>query len=547
MAQQMVRDILADDALVQALGQRIVANADVQEDISQLIGANIATDIRAGAGGQIGQAIAVAMHGMHGMHGMQAPVVDGDDVTCGTLPTQGEEYRVRPGFCFPDNAACHGSILKNPNDESVPITTEEIFRRDSLFTNFENTQPRNLGEMIDVTNAAFVIDGDNDVFNYRNFFFVNPSDRSLIEYNQRGPYSNLNIVRLRYDTGLSYPRESENLSLPSTNPIENAEIEAGKKLVPTFSIKTSWTICPEFFTYRMLPLKPGYMSAYGYGKINKSGQRSMPKCTGVKVPGDNMGVNDVYVYTFVDSNGILVSNATEINKKKRVAENSFQGGDLPYEDGFFIFPKDRNGQTVDTVVCARYPDGILLFGYQGRLTPIPPFGTIVNKKKLHTETNQRPGYPDQVAHQNITYALSGAMASLLVTNAAAFNAKTINLNGADRQIDSVPNVRDIIAGGVGYIAMMSALKEIVRREKLPINFGGSHRNRRYNHKSIKRNKSKSKSKGRGRARAASMLKSAKQRFYRRGGGGMGMSLGLGSSGPKPLQYDSPLVSQASPV
>ena len=485
----------------------------------------------------------------------RAPVVGpaADNSACGSLPTVGQGYDVRSGYCFPDNEACKGSILKNPSNVSVPITSEEIFRRDSLFINFENTEPRNLNEISDVTHGSFEIENDdNNVFNYRNFFFVNPSDRTLIDYNQRGPYSNLNIVRLRYDVGLSYPRESTNLTIPSANSIENDEIEAGKKLVSTFSPNKNWTICPEFFTYRMLPLKPGYMSAYGYGKTNR-GQRSMPKCTGVKVPGDNTGVNDVYVYTFVDSNGILVSNATEINKKKRLAENSFQGGDLPYEDGFFIFPKDRNGQRIDTVVCARYPDGILLFSYQGRLTPIPPLGTIVNATKLHTETNQRPGYPDQVAHEIITTELNRVMASLLVTNAAAFNAKTISLNGIDRQLGSVPNLKDVIAGGVGYIAMMSALKELVRREKIPSNFGGTRSRRRFYNKSIKqkRNKTKSKSKGRGRARAASMLKSAKQRYYRSrtggGGMGMGMNLGLGSSGPQPLQCNSPLVSQASPV
>lgn len=519
--------LAANDATIQALGVAVAADNDLSEAI-----------VTAGAAGA----------GAGAPGGMLAPAAAA--VGCGTVPTTGEAYNVRPGRCFPDNEACKGSILKNPSDVSVQITSEEIFRRDSLFINFENTQPRNLGEMIDVTHGSFLIESDdNNVFNYRKFFFTDSSDRTLLEYNQRGALSNLNIVRLRYDVGLFYVRESANLSIPSDNPIENAEIEAGKKLVPTFSLKTSWTICPECFTYRMLPLKPGYMSAYSYGKMNM-GQRSMPKCTGVKVPGDNMGVNDVYVYTFVDSSGTLVSNATEINKKKRLAQNSFQGGDLPYEDGFFIFPKDRNGQTIDTVVCARYPDGILLFGYQGRLTPIPPFGTIVNASKLHKERTQRSGYPDQSAHEAISGALFTAKDSLLNTNIDAFNAKTINLNGADYTLETVPSLQAIIAGGVGYIAMMSAVKGLVRRQKLPSNFGGSRRRRRFYNKSIKqkRNKTKSKSKGRGRARAASMLRSAKQRYYKTGGGmGMGMSLGLGSNGPQPLQYNSPLVSQASSV
>jgi len=545
--------IAGNNVSVQALGQAISVDGVSPDTIVQAInngtvnalGRAIATDNDAS------QAIVQAgVAAAGGLAGLGAPPVAGDDSPCGTLPTAGRDYAVRPGRCFPDNEVCRGSILKNPSDASVPITTEEIFRRDSLFVNFENTRPRNLDEIIDVTHGSFLIqDNDRNVFNYRNFFFVDPRDDNLVNYN-RNPLINPNIVRLRYDVGLSYPRESDNLSIPSTNPTENAEIEAGKKLVSTFSRNKYWTICPEFFTYRMLPLKRGYMSAYGYGKINM-GKRSMPKCIGVHVPGDDSRVNDVYVYTFVDSNGTLVSNATEINKKKRLAENSFQGGDLPYEDGFFIFPKDSNGNTIDTVVCARYPDGILLFSYQGRLTPVPPFGTIVNVDKLHRTANQRPGYPDQVAHEAITVQLARAMDSLLNTNGGTFNARTIHINERDRRLDTVPNLQNVIAGGVGYIAMMSAIKELVRTAKVPRDFGGSRSRRRFYNKSIKqkRNKTKSKSKGRGRARAASMLKSAKQRFYRSrtGGGGMGINLGLGSSGPQPLQCNSPLVSQASPV
>ena len=467
------------------------------------------------------------------------------NVACGSIPDAGTAYVVRSGRCFPDDDnVCFGSILTNPSNVTQPITTEQIFRRDSLFVNFANTSPRNLNQMIDATNAAFLIDdAEANVFNYRKFFFVDPSDSTLIKYN-KDPYSNLNIVRLRYHVGLSYTRISSNLGTRPNQQgsIEDVEILTGRTLVPTFSFLKNWTICPRFFTYRMLPLKPGYKSAYGFGKNSNDGRRSMPKCTGVKIPGDTTGVNDVYVYTFVDSNGIPVSNVTEINKKKRLPANSFQAGDLPYEDGFFIFPKDRNGNTIDTVVCARYPDGILLFSYQGHLTPIPPFGTIVDVKKLHMGENSRAGYQDQVAHQAITSALNIAITAVQVDN------KVIGLNG-NRQLAVIPHIKDIIIGGVGYIAMMSAVKALVRGEKLlPNTFGGSRRRRRYNNKSIKqkRNKTKSKSKGKGRARAASMLKSAKQRYYKTGGG-MGMSLGLGSSGPQPLQCNSQLVSQASPV
>jgi hypothetical protein len=510
--------------------------------LSEAVGVTIAAD------GDLSEAIVAA--GAAATRARGRPHVHGDATPCGSVPTRGEAYDVRPGFCFPDNAECRGSILKNPNDGTIAISTEDIFRRDSLFTNFENTSPRNLGEMIDATNAAFRIESmDPNVFNYRTFFFTDPSDQALISYNKNGIYSNLNLVRLRYDVGISYTRQSANLTIPA-NATENVEIEAGKRLVPTFSRNSYWTICPAFFTYRMLPLKPGYMTAFGYSRVGTGRGRNMNKCTGITIPGDNDHINDVYVYTFVDSNGILVSNETKINGKTRTSKNSFQGGDLPYEDGFFIFPTDRNGRTVDTV-CARYPDGILLFSYDGILSPIPPSGTIVNARRLHRGAHQLPGYPDQATHAAVTNGLNTALNNLVGINRAAFEALTISLGGADRQLGTIPYIRSVIYGAVGYIAMMSAIKQLTLDATLRTFGGGyksmprsSHRNRRYNHKSIKRNKSKSKSKGRGRARAASMLKSAKQRFYRRGGGGMGMIL---SNGPQPVQYDSPLVSQASPV
>lgn len=514
------------------------ANAAAQlRELSEAVAVTIAAD------GDLSAAVVRS-----GAAGARGPPVDGNS-PCGTIPTEGEEYEVRPGFCFPDNRVCRGSILKNLNDGKVAISTEDIFRRDSLFTNFADTSPRNLDDIINVNNAAFVIESRNpNTFNYREFFFIDPSDQALMSYNKNGIYSNLNLVRLRYDVGISYTRQSPNLSVSATG-IEDLEIEAGKKLVSTFSRNSSWTLCPAFFTYRMVPLKPGYMSAFGYSKVGTGQRRNMDKCIGITIPGDVDHINDVYVYTFVNSNGILVSNETEIDKKKRTSNNSFQGGDLPYEDGFFIFPKDRNGRTVDTV-CARYPDGILLFSYNGILSPKPPSGTIVNATRLHRGAHELRGYPDQAAHAAITNSLNNALNGVGGANTATFQALTMNLGGQDRTLATIPYIRSVIYGQVGYIAMMSAIKRMTLDATLRTFGGGyksmprgSHHNRRYNHKSIKRNKSKSKSKGRGRARASSMLKSAKQKFYRRGGG-MGMSL---SNGPQPVQYDSPLVSQASPV
>jgi hypothetical protein len=411
--------------------------------------------------------------------------------------------------------------------------------------------------MIDVNNADFVVEDAADPyhFNYRYFFMVDPSSENIT----RNKNTQTNLVKLRYAVGKSYTRLSSNLKdiANAEGDMERAEIQAAMKNTIGFTnIASNWTICPEFFTYRMLPLKRGFMSANEYNRVNSRsiGPNKLRKCLGIHPPsGMEDSVNDVYVYTFVDQTGNYVTKDTPINKKMRRGDNSFGPGDLPYEDGFFMFPKGFE----DTVVSARFPDGILLFSYRGNLSPIPPFGTVVSKSKLHKEDDRRAGYPDQVAHQRIATALTTAMANVY-GNMAALDAMTIRMNRQNILLNSagVAHVKDIIIGGIGYIAMMSAIKAIVAEESNIVFAGGRRkfmtRGRRRHNKSVKRNimKSKSKgmtkSKGRGRARAASMLKSAKQRFYK-AGGGRGMDLGMGPSAPQPLQCNSPLVSQASPV
>jgi hypothetical protein len=473
------------------------------------------------------------------------------DIPCGSLPERGQAYGVRPGFCFPDNKKCNGSILENPDQPKIPISIRNIFLRDSLFTNFSNTSARDLTEMIDPQNAAaFLIEpgGDTNVFNFRNYFFTDPTDRSLLKYNDN-PATNRNLVRLKYDVGFSYERIGGNLETVITttdgaNPREIAEREVGLKLVPTMSFKKSWTLCPNFFTYRMIPLKAGFMSTYGYIRLvgTRGNMIQLSECTGVKYPD-----TDVYIYTFVDQFGNPVTHNTKINGETRLVDNSFAAGDLPYEDDLFRFPKKANGERLTVKIAARYPDGILLFhsddGYFG---PVPPFGTIVRVDKLYRGSEQKRGYPDQAAHTTITNALRATIVDLTTTHQANYDGTQISFNGVERDISTVPNISNLIIGACGYISMMNAIRILVRTAVGDRTIGGNSRGslrqiRHYNNnKSIKRNKTKSKSKRRGRARAASMLKSAKQRFYRRGGG-------LGSSGPQPLQCNSPLVSQASPV
>ena len=559
---------------LEALGNAIFSNATISDQLDR--GMIAAVNDRIGQSiqpnGVIDQAITNAIQQQQGQAPpqqappQQQPQQQGQQVQCGSIPTTGTAYEVRPGRCFPDeNQGCSGSILTNPQDPKQPITTADIFRRDSLFKNFADSNPRDLTTITDPNNAgAFLFEPDaNDanVFNYRNFFFSDPRNENLVKYNKKGvnaKYSFPNIVRLRYDVGRATPLQSTNLSESPNDPYEREEIEKGRLLLSFMSRLVSWTLCPPFFTYRMVKLKEGYMSGYEYGKKGR-GTRSIEKCIGVKKYGVNEGdgINDVYIYTFVDGRGNYINKDIPINKKTRSEINSFASGDLPYEDDFFRFPPNENNGP--TIVCARYPDGILLFGYDGKLTPIPPFGTIVNQRKLHTENTQAVGYPDQEDHVLITSDLLQVMPRYQLPQATlgALNGIPVVLGGQGGQtLGNVLNIREKVIGAIGYITIMNTIKTIIRNANPAVVFGGgyksmtrgSRRNRRYNNnKSIKRNKTKSKSKGRGRARAASMLKSAKQRFYRRGGGGMGMSLGLGSSGPQPLQYDSPLVSQASPV
>ena len=423
-------------------------------------------------------------------------------VPCGTPATLGDGNTriVRAGYCFPDeHNECNGSILVDPRNPAKEIATKDIFMRDSLFVNFgaggNNTLSRDLTTITDITNAAFVVEDSADAnnFNYRYFFMVDPSSKN-ITVNKN---TQTNLVKLRYAVGQSYTRLSQNLNItPGVTAMEQAEIVEAKRTIGTFSMAKNWMICPEFFTYRMLPLKRGFMSANEFNRINsRSISNKRRKCIGVTPPGME-AVNDVYVYTFVDQTGNYVTKDIPINKKVRREDNSFGPGDLPYEDGFFMFPKGFE----DTVVSARFPDGILLFSYRGILSPIAPVGTVVSKSKLHEGNVERSGYPDQATHVAITAALSLEMGNVQ-TNMAALNAMTVRMNGQDIPLNSpgVAVVKDIIIGGIGYITMMRVIKGIVAAESSIVFAGGRHRvmtrGRRRHNKSVKRNIMKSKSKG----------------------------------------------------
>lgn len=582
---------------VNALSAAIAANPNIHQAIDQVIAANLGSTGRINAAINTAIAAAPPPHAASGYSasssaasGYSAPLpaasghaaaaaaaplhaaapgqVNGN-VPCGTPATLDDNQvrKVRAGYCFPDEFnGCNGSILVDPRDPKKEIKTEDIFKRDSLFVNFSdggnNTKSRDLAAISDINSREFIIENnDQYIFNYRNFFMVDPSSRNIRDNRNN---TETNLVRLRYAVGNSYTRVATDLrgvmddgTAILVGSEEEKEIIEARKTIGTFAFKTNWMICPEFFTYRMLPLKPDFMSAmeYNRSRITRNNPNKRQKCIGITPPGMEKVVNDVYVYTFVNRRtGDYITKNIPINKKERTANNTFGPGDLPYEDGFFKFPRGFE----ETVVCARFPDGILLFSYNGIVSPIPPLGTVVYKSKLHTTADSRDGYPDQVTHNLVTTELATVMGRVFTTDIGTLNAMVVSIDGRNLQLGAAPLARfkDIVIGGIGYITMMRVIKDIVSQET-GIRFAGGRRRfitrgRRHN-KSMKRNIMKSKSKGmtkskgrgRGRGRAASMLKSAKQRFYKTGGGGMG--LGFGPSVPQPLQNESPLVSQASPV
>ena len=503
--------IAADQPSVEAIATAISRTPRAVDEIATAIAAD--------------QNLADAIVGAAGPgHGGPPPppaAVAGQPVPCGTVPTvgDGEARDVRSGYCFPDlNNGCNGSILTNPADPKTGIMLKNYYKRDSLFVNFANTSYRDLATMVDPGNAAFKIQPDDlanpdqNVFNYRNFFLIDPSDESISRYKD---ISHHNTVRLRYAVGNCYPRVARDLSsTEGTSPLEQKEIEAARKTIGRISFKSNWMICPAFFTYRMLPLIKGYKSCFGY---NAGRKEKLLECAGIKYPvgGNPNAPDDVYVYTFVDSAGNYVTRNTLINKNIREEKNSFNAGDLPYDNDFFVFPDNFK----NTIVCARYPDGILLFSYDGMLTPIPPLGTAVNKSKLNNNGYNLVGYPDGELHAALHRVITNIVDSARVgAYTAGLDAKTITIRGRPVQLNNplYEYFRELIVGAMAYIEIMRLFHDILDRDN---HLGGRNRitrNRRRRHNKSVTRKSKMtrrKGRGKGKARAMSMLKSAKQRFY----------------------------------
>ena len=207
--------------------------------------------------------------------------------------------------------------------------------------------------------------------------------------------------------------------------------------------------------------------------------------------------NDVYVYYFNKENAHITDAILEV----------------PFDSSNFILPTGWK-------VYARYPDGVLMYNSpRGVMQAEFPPGTFFKSSTTRLISRFETAAQDAVAAQK-------------------------------RRIDAIgglsPDEKQSMYQFAAYLGIMQEMKNFKHIR------GGSHNITHRRRMSVKRNKKMTRSssskgsrrgRGKGRARAASMLKSAKQRYYKMGG----MRLGLGQSTPQPLQTESPLISQASPV
>lgn len=207
--------------------------------------------------------------------------------------------------------------------------------------------------------------------------------------------------------------------------------------------------------------------------------------------------NDVYVYYFNKVGALTMNDATL---------------EIPFDESNFKLPSGWK-------VYARYPDGALLYK--------SPAGVMQAEFPLGTFFKASSAYP--------VSRFEAAAQAAVASQKARIDA-----------IGLSPDENQSMYQFAAYVGVMQEIKNMKRIR------GGSHNITHRRRMSVKRNKkmkrstmykSKGRGRGRGRARAASMLKSAKQRYYKTGG----MGLGLLQSAPQPLQTESPLIAQASPV
>ena len=220
--------------------------------------------------------------------------------------------------------------------------------------------------------------------------------------------------------------------------------------------------------------------------------------SGYQVTNRNNAVDtnkDVYVYYFNKVGALTMNDATL---------------EVPFDSSNFMLPSGWK-------VYARYPDGALLYK--------SPAGVMQAEFQLGTFFKASSAYP--------VSRFEAAAQAAVATEKGRIDA--LNLS---------PDENQSMYQFAAYLGVMQEIKNMKRIR------GGSHNITHRRRMSVKRNKKMSRSssskgsrRGSRRARAASMLKSAKQRYYKTGG----MGLGFGQSVPQPLQCESPLIAQASPI
>ena len=274
--------------------------------------------------------------------------------------------------------------------------------------------------------------------------------------------------------------KSDSNTKQNADPLDRANLARFSSSFTWSKEDNPWRTPDNFIDFRRLKLKGGYQVTNRSNAVDTN--------------------NDVYVYYF-NKVGALTMNDAKL--------------EIPFDSSNFMLPSGWK-------VYARFPDGALLYK--------SPAGVMQAEFPLGTFFKASSAYP-------------------VSRFEAAAQAAVANEKGRiDQIIGLSPDENQSMYQFAAYVGVMQEIKNMKRIR------GGSHNITHRRRMSVKRNKKMTRSssskgsrrgrgRGKGRARAASMLKSAKQRYYKTGG----MGLGLLQSVPQPLQHESPLIAQASPV
>ena len=274
-------------------------------------------------------------------------------------------------------------------------------------------------------------------------------------------------------------KKSSAAALQTADPLDRANLAKFSSSFTWSKEDNPWRTPDNFIDFRRLKLKGGYQVTNRNNAVDTN--------------------NDVYVYYFNKVGALTMNDATL---------------EIPFDASNFMLPSGWK-------VYARYPDGALLYK--------SPAGVMQAEFPLGTFFKASSAYP-------------------VSRFEAAAQAAVASQKARIDQIGLSPDENQSMYQFAAYVGVMQEIKNMKRIR------GGSHNITHRRRMSVKRNKKMKRStsskgsrrgrgRGRGRARAASMLKSAKQRYYKTGG----MGLGLLQSVPQPLQHESPLIAQASPV